>query len=228
MSSRVALIVAGGSGLRMGNTVPKQFIPLNGLPILMRTLNAFYSLSPKPEIILVLPEQEQNRWTDLCQEYSYEVPHTIVNGGKTRFQSVKNGLDVLKNEGLVAIHDGVRPFITTSLIEQCYTVAQQKGNAIPAIKPHESVRIGTIENNKIENRDMCWLIQTPQVFHVNEIKKYYNTGWQPHFTDDASVAEFNGAKINIVEGDRENIKITTPLDLMWANAFIEIRSEQGQ
>ncbi|MFP4556595.1 MAG: 2-C-methyl-D-erythritol 4-phosphate cytidylyltransferase [Bacteroidales bacterium] len=221
MSNRVALIVAGGSGIRMGNAVPKQFLPIKGIPILMRTLNVFYSLSHKPEIVLVLPEQEQDRWRNLCKSLSYNVPHALVNGGESRFLSVKNGLETINNDGLVAIHDGVRPLVTTDLVEQCYLTAQQKGNAVPAIKPLESVRVGTNQNNRIENRELCWLVQTPQVFHIKDIKKYYNTSWHPHFTDDASVAEHHGARINILEGNRENIKITTPLDILWAETILD-------
>jgi 2-C-methyl-D-erythritol 4-phosphate cytidylyltransferase len=215
-----ALIVAGGSGTRMGAETPKQFLPLCGLPILMHTLNVFNSLKPKPNILLVLPATEHLRWKELCAKYSFTVPHTLVTGGETRFHSVKNGLKALEGDGLVAIHDGVRPLVSKDLIEKCFSVAEEKGSAIPAIKPHESIRFGTQNQSRIESRDLCWLVQTPQVFYLNEIKSFYEFEYSPNFTDDASVAEAKGKDIFIVDGERENMKITTPLDMDIATALL--------
>lgn len=221
--NRYAIIVAGGTGTRMGSVSPKQFLNLNGLPILMRTINAFASSTVKPIITLVLPADQIEAWNMLCKEYSFKVPHSIVSGGDTRFQSVKNGLMTLEGEGLVAIHDGVRPLVSHSLIERCFRFAESQGNAIPAIKPVESVRIGNAHQNRKENRDLMWLAQTPQVFNLIELKECYNVKWSDDFTDDASVAEAFGISINIVEGERENIKITSPLDLAIAETILGLR-----
>lgn len=221
--SRFAIIVAGGSGNRMGAGIPKQFLNLNGLPILMHTIRVFASLKNPPHIILVLPSNEQKTWENLCKQHSFTVSHTIAKGGKTRFQSVKNGLNTITSEGLVAIHDGVRPLVSSGLIEKCFSEAKQFGNAIPAIKPVETVRLGQENTSKQINRDECWLVQTPQVFTVNSIKNHYQQPWKEYFTDDASVAENNGEAIRIVEGEKENIKITTPADMAIADAIMQLR-----
>lgn len=221
LQRRYALIVAGGSGSRMGASIPKQFLCLNGLPLLMHTLNAFYSILPKPEIYLALPQTEHSSWAKLCNEYSFQVPHTVIAGGDTRFHSVKNGLSAIQGDGLVAIHDGVRPLVSSLLLERCYSVAEQEGNAIPALRPVESIRFGDELNSRKENREQVWLVQTPQVFNLKQITECYKLEWQPHFTDDASVAEANGYRIRIVEGERDNIKITTPIDLTIANVILE-------
>ncbi len=225
--NRHALIVAGGSGTRMGSETPKQFLPLKGLPILMHTISAFNSISVKPIITLVLPAHQVEVWELLCKQYSFKIPHCIVSGGDTRFQSVKNGLMSIDSEGLVAIHDGVRPLASYDLIERCYRVAESQGNAIPAIKPVESVRIGNAHQSRNENRDLMWLVQTPQVFNLAEIKECYSVKWSDVFTDDATVAEAYGINVNIVEGERENIKITTPMDLAIAETILGLRLERG-
>jgi 2-C-methyl-D-erythritol 4-phosphate cytidylyltransferase len=224
--TRHALIVAGGSGTRMGLDTPKQFLPLLGKPILMHTISVFYSSAPSPKIVLVLPANEHLRWKELCKEFSFDIPHRLISGGETRFHSVKNGLACIEDEGLVAIHDGVRPLVSKNLIEKCFADALSYGNAIPAVKPHETIRIGTHKQSRIENRDLCWLVQTPQVFFLKEIKSCYNTEYNTRFTDDASVAEAKGKEIFIVDGEKENIKITTPLDLIVATAILESRGDQ--
>lgn len=219
---RIALIVAGGSGLRMGADVPKQFIMINGLPILMHTLNVFARIPAVNEIVLVLPESQIEQWKLLCQKHQFIVNHTIVKGGETRYQSVKNGLMSISNtNALIAIHDGVRPLVSKDVIENCFATAEKYGNAIPVIKPVESVRLEMGTNSKIADREKVFLVQTPQVFKSSIIKKGYETPYQPSFTDDASVAEFMGEKIQLVEGNRENIKITTPFDLIIAEALIK-------
>lgn len=224
--NRYALVVAGGSGNRMGTSVPKQFLILNGVPVLMRTISVFNKLTPKPIIYLVLPIAEHNTWKELCAEHSFYIPHTLVAGGETRFHSVKNGLEAIDGEGLVAIHDGVRPLISQELVEKCYLVAQNTGNAVPAINPFESVRVGKAHHNRRENRSLVWLIQTPQVFSLFDAKEFYSTEWNPEFTDDSSVAEAKGIKINLVEGDIDNIKITTPIDFAFAECLLKSRLEQ--
>ncbi len=224
-STRFAIIVAGGSGVRMGADIPKQFLPLNGLPILMHTLKVFHSLANTPIIYLVLPKSEHLRWQQLCQEHSFSISHSVVAGGDTRFQSVKNGLDSIDGSGLVAIHDGVRPLVTAELIEKCYTQAQAYGNAIPALQPVETIRLGSITQSKLIKRDECWLVQTPQVFDVETIKKCYKIHWKAIFTDDASVAEHGGVSIRMVEGEKQNIKITTPADIMVAQSILSSRRQ---
>jgi len=218
---RYAVIVAGGSGLRMGTDIPKQFIPIKGRPILMHTISKFLLLTNAPRIVVVLPKDQIDTWIKLCEEYSFEVDHTIAIGGETRFQSVRNGLNEIKDiNSLVAIHDGVRPLVDISVIENCYRVAEELGNAIPVIKPVESVRMEEGEGSFPVDRNKILLVQTPQVFKTEIIKNCYETSFQPSFTDDASVAELHGIKINLVEGNRENIKITNPLDLKFAESLI--------
>ncbi|PKP39258.1 MAG: 2-C-methyl-D-erythritol 4-phosphate cytidylyltransferase [Bacteroidetes bacterium HGW-Bacteroidetes-15] len=223
--NRYAIIVAGGSGNRMGLSVPKQFLPLCGVPVLIHTLKVFSSLSQKPSIYLVLPISEHNAWKDLCKKHSFNVPHTLVAGGETRFHSVKNGLDSIEGDGLVAIHDGVRPLVTQELVEKCYLMAQNAGNAVPAVNPFESIRVGKVNHNRKENRDLIWLVQTPQVFSVSQAQEFYKVEWNQEYTDDSSVAEANGIIINLLEGSRDNIKITTPIDLKIAEAILESRKK---
>lgn len=222
-SSRYAIIVAGGSGVRMGADIPKQFLPLNGLPILMHTLKIFHSLANTPDIYLVLPKSEHLRWQQLCQEHSFSISHSVVAGGETRFQSVKNGLDAIDGNGIVAIHDGVRPLVTSDLVETCYAHALVYGNAIPAVQPVETIRLGSISQSQQINRDECWLVQTPQVFDLELIKRCYKTNWIPTFTDDASVAEHCGVTIRMIDGEKQNIKITTPADIMVAQSILSSR-----
>lgn len=224
-TNRFAVIVAGGSGQRMGSETPKQFLILNGKPILMHTIELFLSLSQKPGIVLVLPKNQMERWKNLCVEYSFTANLTLTAGGETRFQSVKNGLSLIPlNNSLVAIHDGVRPLVSKQVIEECYATAAQKGIAIPVIKPVESVRLVEGSTSKAFDRNSVLLVQTPQVFKSELIKECYNVPEQPYFTDDASVVESQGYTIHTVEGNRENIKITTPFDLQIAEMLI--RSKQ--
>jgi len=220
ISTRMVIIVAGGTGTRMGAEIPKQFLLLNGEPILMHTIRIFDKISPKLRVILVLPENQIDTWKGLCLHSQFNIQHEIVKGGKTRFESVKNGLALIENEGLVAIHDGVRPLVSIEVVENCFRAASQFGCAIPVIKPVESVRLSQDLDSYPVDRDSVYLVQTPQVFKASIIKRCYQTPWQPSFTDDASVAEFCGEKIHLVEGNRENIKITTPLDLLIAKVLL--------
>lgn len=216
------LIVAGGKGLRMGGDVPKQFLPIAGKPVLMYTIEAFYTYDPEITIILVLPADQQEYWKALCKEHSFSIPHTIAAGGETRFHSVNNGLQVINDtEAVVGVHDGVRPFVAASVIADCYQTALKKGAVIPVIDIVETVRLihedGT--SNTV-NRDEYKLVQTPQVFRLSILKKAYEQKYSPLFTDDASVVEALGIPVTLVNGNRENIKITTPYDVIIAKALI--------
>lgn len=218
--NKYAIIVAGGSGARMGGSTPKQFLTINGLPILMHTIRTFSLVKNLHTIIAVLPHSEHLRWQQLCEQHSFGIKHTLVNGGETRYHSVKNGLAAIYDNGLVAIHDGVRPLVSVDLINRCFDHANTQGNAIPAVKPVESIRLGSACDSKTGNRDEYWLVQTPQVFTIEQIKPLYKNSWQPQFTDDASVAENYGIKISLIEGERQNIKITTPFDLTLAETLL--------
>ncbi len=215
-----ALIVAGGSGKRMGAEVPKQFLELAGRPVLMHTIEKFKSFNDAIEIITVLPENQLRHWIELQKKYSFTVPHTLVKGGSTRFFSVRNGLKFVNIPGFVAIHDGVRPFVSIDTIKRCFNTAEKLGNAIPSISPTESLRILTDQGNLPLNRLHVKQIQPPQVFNAGLIKKAYLQEYMPEFTDDATVLERTGEKINLIEGNRENIKITNPEDLLLSTILI--------
>ena len=215
-----AVIVAGGSGKRMGAEIPKQFLELAGRPVLMHTIERFKSFNNAIEIITVLPENQLRYWIDLQKKYSFAVPHTLVKGGSNRFFSVKNGLKFVNVPGLVAIHDGVRPFVSIDTIERCFDTAEKLGNAIPSISPTESLRILTGQGSSPVNRLHVKQIQTPQVFNAGLIKNAYLQEYNPEFTDDATVLERTGEKINLIEGNRENIKITNPEDLLISTALL--------
>jgi 2-C-methyl-D-erythritol 4-phosphate cytidylyltransferase len=217
-----ALIVAGGSGRRMGTDIPKQFLEIAGKPILMHTIERFYDFDKSIEIITVLPEDQLLRWNGLKEKYSFTIQHAIVRGGETRFFSVKNGLEFVDPSGLVAIHDGVRPLVSCDTIKRCYESAEKYGNCIPVISPSDSLRVITQEGNRPVDRMQFKQVQTPQVFKTELIKKAYLQEYQPEFTDDATVLERIGEKINMVEGNRENIKITNPQDLIIARALFSI------
>ena len=217
---KTALIVAGGNGSRMESDMPKQFILLAGKPILMHTIEAFDQCNVS-NIIVVLPINQIDFWKELCTEFSFNLPHQIVAGGASRFESVQNGLLRCNEEDLVAIHDGVRPFITTEIINNSFDVAAQKGNAVAAVRLKDSIRKVDLLGNKNVNRDAYFLIQTPQTFKCNIIKEAYQAQDHINFTDDASVLEANGHAINLIPGDYKNIKITTPEDLLVAEAFFK-------
>jgi len=216
---KYALIVAGGKGLRMGAEIPKQFLLLKGKPVLMHTIEAFANISDI-HIVLVLPQSQMSYWQELITKYTFTIPHTLVSGGDTRFQSVKNGLSAV-SEGMVAIHDGVRPIVSQELLNNAYDICQQKGNAVLAVRLKDSIREVDLLGNKNVNRNNYYLIQTPQVFHSSEIKSAYDVAENDDFTDDASVLESAGAKIHLVEGAYSNIKITTPEDLAMAEVLMK-------
>ena len=210
------IIVAGGKGLRMGGDIPKQFLPVCGKPVLMRTLEAFHAYDASMRLILVLPVSQQAYWKQLCEEYQFELAHEIANGGETRFHSVKNGLALVEEEGLVGVHDGVRPFVSQEVINRCYEEAASLKAVIPVIGVVETVRHLTEEGSETVPRDQYKLVQTPQVFDVTLLRRAYQQEFTDLFTDDASVVEALGEKVYLVEGNRENIKLTTPFDLKLA------------
>jgi len=215
-----ALIVAGGSGKRMGIDTPKQFLELAGKPVLMHTIERFWNFSNSIEIITVLPENQLRFWNELLKKYAFDIPHTLVKGGRHRFISVKNGLEFVEGPGLVAIHDGVRPLVSSETLKRCFEAAEKYGNAVPVVSPAESIRLVTDGGTEPVNRAKIKIVQTPQVFNIDMIKKAYEQGYDPFFLDDATVLEKTGVKINLVEGNRENIKITNPEDLFIAQTLL--------
>ena len=232
-SEEFVIIVAGGKGLRMGGDIPKQFLPIGGKPVLMRTLERFRAYSETLQIILVLPEAQQDYWQELCQQYEFQVDYQIANGGQTRFHSVQNGLALVPDdaEGVVGVHDGVRPFPSIEVITRCYETARQTKAVIPVIPVVETVRQILPSNqsnpNAVSNpssitvpRDQYRLVQTPQTFDIQLLKAANRQPYNDGFTDDASVVESYGHPITLVEGNRENIKITTPYDITVAEAII--------
>jgi len=215
-----AVIVAGGSGKRMGSEMPKQYLEISGKPVLMHTLERFKLFNDSIEIITVLPENQLRFWNDLQKKYSFNIPHTLVKGGKARFFSVRNGLKFVDDSALVAIHDGVRPFVSIETIKRCFDMAEKLGNAVPVIPPSDTLRMVSEKGNTPVNRLLVRQVQTPQVFNSFLIRKAYQQDYLPEFTDDATVLERTGVKINLVEGNRENIKITTPEDLIISAALL--------
>ena len=215
------IIVAGGKGMRMGSDIPKQFLPIGGYPVLMHTLEAFYTYNPSIHLILVLPISQQSYWRELCMKYHFSLPHDIADGGETRFHSVKNGL-ALVDEGLVGVHDGVRPFVSQEVIVRCFDNAREKKAVIPVIGVVETVRHLTSYGSETVPRENYKLVQTPQVFDVLLLKRAYEQAYVDGFTDDASVVEAMGEQVFLVDGNRENIKITTPFDLKLAELLCSI------
>lgn len=207
------IIVAGGKGLRMGSDLPKQFIPIGGRPVLMRTIEAFYNFDNDINIILVLPLSHQDYWQQLCKKYNFTVSHKIATGGETRFHSVKNGLAIVE-EGIVGVQDGVRPFASEEMIQRCFNAARNFSAVVPVIDSTDSLRrMKDDGKSEIIDRSQIRLVQTPQVFDVEILKKAYETEYKETFTDDASVVESMGVDVYLVKGEVTNIKITTPLDL---------------
>ncbi len=217
---RSALIMAGGAGLRMGGELPKQFALLAGKPVLMHTLERFHTYDPEMLLVLVLPEAQTEIWSHLCKMHSFMLPHKTVTGGRERFFSVQNGLQLIDGPGIVFIHDAVRPLVSMATLERCFTLATEKGNAVPVIPVSESVRFGDAVNSRSIDRSQTWLVQTPQTFTIHAIKTAYTQDYEPRFTDDASVLESTGQKIWLTEGNRENIKLTWPTDMSLAEILL--------
>jgi 2-C-methyl-D-erythritol 4-phosphate cytidylyltransferase len=221
-SQNYAIIVAGGSGTRMQSVVPKQFLLLKGKPVLMHTIEAFYSSAIQPQIIVVLHPDFHTHWQQLCGVHHFGIPHKLVNGGETRFHSVKNGLDIIPDEPgtLVAVHDAVRPLANEQIITESYKQASVHGNAVTAVKSRDSIR--QLKNGVSVSllRDQIYLIQTPQTFRLAQIKEAYMQPYSNKFTDDASVVEETGIAINLIEGSYQNIKITFPEDIAVAELLM--------
>ena len=229
------VIVAGGKGLRMGSDIPKQFLPIGGKPVLMRTIERFQAYSPTLQIILVLPKAQQDYWRQLCQQYQFPLPveegvregsYLLADGGETRFHSVQNGLALIPDdaEGVVGVHDGVRPFPSIEVIRNCYETAREKKAVIPVIPVVETLRhispSTLLPSSQTVPRGDYRLVQTPQTFDIQLLKAANRQPYNDGFTDDASVVEAYGHPITLVEGNRENIKITTPYDITVAEAII--------
>jgi 2-C-methyl-D-erythritol 4-phosphate cytidylyltransferase len=222
-----AVIVAGGSGTRMKSKLPKQFIEIGSLPILMHTINQFKSYSTNIQVILVLPPTVIDSWHILCQKHNFPTNNiSIVKGGNSRYQSCKNGIDFINNENaIVAIHDGVRPFVTIEIIKKGFEIAIEKGTAVCCIGCKDSARYinENSDSNRTLDRSRIKLIQTPQVFRLNILKKAYAQAELNIFTDDASVVEHAGFPIYLYDGNTKNIKITTDDDLIWAEIYLNAK-----
>ena len=217
---KIALIVAGGKGSRMNNDIPKQFLLLKNKPVLYYTLKAFTDAYENIEIILVLPEEHISKGQEIIDGYFDHSRIRITAGGRTRFHSVQNGLALINEESIIFVHDGVRCLITSDLIKKCYETAVENGNAVPAVECGDSVRLLTATGNKIIDRNKVRLIQTPQTFHSKILLPAYRIDYKDKFTDEASVVEAYGLTINLIEGEKNNIKITTPADLHLAGILL--------
>lgn len=216
------IIVAGGKGLRMGGDIPKQFIPIHGKPVLMRTIERFREYSDSIGIILVLPKAQQEYWQELCRRYNFNVEYEIADGGETRFHSVQNGLKLIPDDtqGVVGVHDGVRPFVCIDVIKRCYDTAREAKAVIPVTPVVETLRhINADGCGYNVLRSNYRLVQTPQTFDIHLLKRANLQAYSEAFTDDASVVEGIGQQITMVEGNRENIKLTTPFDILVAEAL---------
>lgn len=218
-----AIIVAGGSGTRMGSPLPKQYLEIGGKPILMHTILKFYQFSPALRLILVIPPSDTELWSKLCSQHNFTVPHKVVAGGQSRFQSVRNGLTALEaDQELVAIHDGVRPFVSVEVIEKSYREAAISGSAIAVVPLKDSIRkITKVGGSVFQDRQHFRLVQTPQTFQVSKILKAFKTEELPIFTDDATVYEHQGWEVSLIPGNPENIKITTIEDLDYADYLLK-------
>lgn len=225
---KFSIIVAGGKGRRMGSAIPKQFLTLKKKPVLMRTLEAFSEFDPLMEIILALPEDQIPYWKELCKKHHFNIAMSIVKGGETRYHSVKNALETIAGDGIVAVHDGVRPLITTGLIDRCFQEAEKFSNAIPCIPVSESMREIENGNNHRVDRSKFVLIQTPQVFDVSLLKEAFRLGYKDEFTDEASMIESMDIPVHLVEGIPQNIKITNFADLVFAEAVLGKKAGRRQ
>ena len=223
--NKAAVLVAGGKGMRMGTSLPKQYLPLAGKPVLMHTLEKFFSADPSLLLILVLPKEDFEYWNSLCASHAFVLPHQLVAGGESRFQSVKNGLMALPfQEGLVAIHDGVRPFVSEKVIQASFELAAEKGSAIPVVALKDSLRkVETSGESSFQDRAHFRLVQTPQTFQLKPLLQAFAVEELAIFTDDATVYEYQGWEISLMEGNPENIKLTTPEDLAFAEFLMSAR-----
>lgn len=227
--NKAAVLVAGGKGTRMGGSVSKQFLPIAGKPVLMHTLEVFFRVDPSIELILVLPESDFGLWEDLVESHRFTIPHRRVVGGNSRFQSVRNGLQSISfEEGLVAIHDAVRPFVKESVVEASFEEAARSGSAIAVVALKDSIRKLTDDGKSFfQERQYFRLVQTPQTFQLAKIRKAFQVTELPQFTDDATVYEHQGWQVSLIPGNPENIKLTTPEDMVYAE-FLISRSKSSK
>lgn len=223
-TKKFAVIVAGGKGVRMGSALPKQFLPLLDKPMLHYSISAFVNAFPDIELVLVLPHHQLSYGQIVLQSFPEGLDITIIAGGETRFHSVQNGLQVVEDNSIVFVHDGARPLISADLVQRCYTQALEKGSAIPAIPVAESMRIQENEHSKPVNRDHLRIIQTPQTFRSDIILPAFKQQYQPAFTDEATVVEAHGTEIFLINGEQNNIKVTTPGDMVIAEVLLKARS----
>jgi len=212
----------------MNSDIPKQFLLLAGKPVLMHTIERFHAFDPSINIVVVLPQKETTEWQSLCEKHSFKLKHMVVTGGNTRFHSVKNGLDTIQEDGVIGVHDGVRPFPSNDLINRCYAEAKTKGNAVPFVPVRESIRKVEGQKNEAVTRDSFVIIQTPQCFTSDVLKKAFLAEYQTTFTDDASVVEAAGETIHLVEGEFTNLKITFPGDLLYAEMLISNEQKKSR
>lgn len=226
MANNQLVIVGGGTGTRMDNLMPKQFITIAGAPILAYTINAFEGIVDPENIVLVLPEDRINYWNEISKELALPKELRVVKGGKSRFHSVKNGLALLKNEGVIGVHDAVRPFASKDLINNCFKVAKEKGSAVPVIKPGSTVRKLTGNTSTSISREDYRIVQTPQCFSASALIESYEQVYSTSFSDDATVVEQQGMDIHLVDGEESNIKITIPEDLIYAEAILHNRESE--
>ena len=224
--NKAAILVAGGKGTRMGAPISKQYLPIGGKPVLMHTLSVFHEVDPQIKLILVLPKEDFAYWNQLCQDYDFQIPHELVAGGNSRFQSVRNGLDSLDwKDGLVAIHDGVRPFVSTEVIANSFLEAERSGSGIAVIALKDSIRKLSDDGKSFyQERQYFRLVQTPQTFQLAKIKKAFEVTEMQQFTDDATVYEHQGWQVSLIAGNPENIKITTPEDLEYGEFLLAKKS----
>ena len=225
---KYAIIVAGGSGSRFGSTIPKQFIPLAGTPILMHTIKAFYDSDPTTEIIVALPSEHLTLWGDLCASHKFTIEHKTVEGGANRFESVRNALfTITDTDCIVAVHDGARPLVSTEVIATSYDTAERCGTAVPVVPVTDSIRQLDRDGSHNVNRDTLVAVQTPQTFRIEILKDAYSAAYSPMFTDDASVVEFRGMNVTLYPGDVNNIKITHPMDIKTAEWILAADSDEA-
>lgn len=219
------IIVAGGRGTRMGSDIPKQFLPVGGKPLLMRTIERFHDYDPALHVIVVLPRDQHDYWRQLCAKHHFTVAHDIADGGASRFQSSKNGLALIPQdaEGVVAFHDGVRPFVSVETLTRCFDMAREEYTAVPVMPVTDTLRHvdDRTGSSFTVNRKLFRAVQTPQVFDISLARQAFDQPERDSFTDDASVVESLGVRVNTVEGNRENIKITTPFDLKVAEVMVK-------
>lgn len=218
---RSTIIVAGGSGKRMGAAVPKQFLLLAGRPILCHTIEAFHRFDPAMQLIVVLPKEQIDGWRTLCTTHGFTIEHIVVSGGEERFHSVREGLKEVKHDGLVAVHDGVRPLVSEDLIDRCFAAAEAHGAAIPVVPVSSSVRELVGEGSRAVDRSRFRMVQTPQCFRLELLRKAFENPYDPSFTDEATLVERIGLVVHLVLGEECNIKVTTPLDLILATTLLE-------